>query len=159
MMTRQRTNISLASITVIVVAILIIAHPWVQVSVKQYHIGDTVTYTDAVTGSSNTDIPGESGNQLADIVPPASATINGLDSLRNYLSDPQYLSVASELSDFLFAHSGASVVTAGIRNTAIAQSNNKLTFTLIADRPQATYSVTIDTSDTLKPSITMEPLE
>lgn len=159
MKSRRRTIIIVASLGLIATAMLLIAHPWVQAPIKHYNTGDVVAYTDAITGENNSDIPGESGNQLADSIRSASATINGLNRLQPYLTSTQYLSVADTLSNFLFAHSGASAVAGGIQGGIINQSNNRLAFMLVADRPQTTYSVTVDISDSQSPSVIVEQVD
>lgn len=160
MTTQQRTTILVASVTFCSIAALLIIHPWVkQAPTKQYQAGDTITYTDATTGQSVTDIPGESGGQLAGVIFAPGATIDGLENLRAYLTNDQFLNTSTVMSNFLLAHSGSSAVSAGIRHGTIEQSNSKLIFLLAADRPQATYHVAIDTSDSQGPSVTIERVE
>ena len=160
MTNQRRITILVASVIVIAAIVVITLHPWTkQAPVKQYRAGETITYTDATTGDRESDLPGESGNQTSEVILPPDATINGLDSLKTYMSDAQYLSVSNTLTSFLLAHSGSSVVSAGVKQQTITQSNNTLNFTLIADRPQLNYLVTIDLSDSQNPGVTMQEVQ
>lgn len=139
-------------------ATLLMVHPWDQPAHQSLTANQSLTYTNSITGASSTDLPQESSSAAVSGIASPTIGVDGADALGAYLTNDQIQYVEQNLKDFLAARSGLSVVDAGILNQQILQSNSNLEFTLVVDRPQATYHVTIDTSDSQNPNVSLEQI-
>ncbi len=104
----------------------------------------TVSYTNAITGQSGQDHPGQSSVQGEVSVGIPSVTIDGFANIFNYMTNDQAGSTQATINNFLLAQSGLANVSAGIKDNVITRIDSQaIQFTLVVLRPQSTYQVTI----------------
>lgn len=139
--------------------VVLIIRPWERPVQPTLGASQSLTYTNSITGVSSSDLPMESNGAGAGFVAIPGVSIDGTDALEAYLAKDQLRYVVTTMKHFLAAKSGLSAVDAGIQDRQILQSNNTLSFTLVADRPQAKYPITIDMSDSLSPRVTIGEAE
>jgi len=152
---RRLLALAVGAALVIGLTILLTLHPWDHPVPPTLASDQSLTYTNSITGESDSDLPQESGLTGVGQAALPGVTLGGTDVLGSYLVSDQMQTVVTAMRNFLAAKSGLSAVNAGIQDRQVMQSNNKLLFTLVADRPQAKYSVTVDISDALNPTITI----
>ncbi len=120
-----------------------------------------IRFTDAVTGQTLNDIVGEDSSLAGDTGERPSVTIGGIDALYNNLTDDQASNTQTIINNFLMARSGLASVRAGIQNDVVTIKGNTVNFTLVVQRPQATYNVTVSTTSALQsiPNVAIEQVE
>lgn len=106
---------------------------------------NSISYTDAITGQNATDIVNENASaQQPNTIYTSQVTIDSIDTIYDFLTSDQALSVQATLNNFLMAHSGLMSVTAGIKNAQVSQTGtNQIQFVLVSLNPQASYQVTV----------------
>lgn len=155
MQRRRLLALTTGFVIVVGLTVLFIVRPWVRPAPQVLPTSQSLTYTDNITGTSTSDLPQESGGTGAGQAALPGVDIKGTDALDAYITSDQLQGVVEAMKHFLAARSGLSAVDAGIQDRQILQSNHTLSFTLVADRPQAKYAVTIDTSNSSSPNITI----
>lgn len=157
----NRRSLLIAGAVVGVVVILLLAARIGAPSTTNTNAGSTVTYTNAITGQSATDLPGEVFDQAPAAIQHTHVIIDGAQSLYGNLTDDQTANAQADINDFLMARSGLENVRAGVKAGSITSSDNQVQFLLVVVRPQATYQVTVKVANQFQtqPDITFKEVD
>ena len=115
----------------------------------------SVDYTNAITKQASTDIVQQTSDLSPGIPTQPGVTIDDIDGLYSYYTTDQAANAQSAINDFLMAHSGLANVHAGVKDNTYTQTGNQVTFTIVVDRPQVSYqiSVTADNAYQTEPDV------
>lgn len=103
----------------------------------------SVQFTNMVTGKQSFDIVGEEPGQEPGVIDSASATIDGINIIYDYLTNEQAVNAQAAISDFLLARSGLTSVHAAVVQNSFLHTDNTTQIDISVVRPQATYRITI----------------
>ena len=120
-----------------------------------------IQFTDAVTGQTVNDIVGEDNSLEPGVVDRPYAAVDNIETIYNLLTTSQASNAQTTINNFLMAHSGLSNVHAGIKANTITKTDTQLVFTMVVQKPQASYTVTITTinTDQTIPTVTFKQAE
>lgn len=153
----NRRIIIAGGISILLIAVLAVSLLTRHTTPTTNQAETSVSYTNAVTRQASTDIVQQTSDLSPGVPTQPGVTIDDIDGLYSYYTTDQAANAQSVINDFLMAHSGLANVHAGVKDNTFTQTGNQVTFTIVVDRPQVSYqvSVTADNAYQTMPSVTI----